>query len=249
MINKSHYNKKHYSSAKDRFLKPAIKNFFKNEFSGFMGPIICNNAADEITKIVEKLYPKTDRLKPGQVFWNALDKRTRADSPNRKYVPVVLTLISENDIKQLEKGVSMQIVRQNTIARIIEEAYEQGGLLSMRDISLLILQCDSNVSTMRKQYEKRNNRMLPHTGNLHDMGSCITHKIEIVYKVIVEKKDPISVARETKHSQRAVDHYLQDYYRVRTVYKENQDTTFISMVTNISKNVVNQYIELIKKYE
>ncbi len=237
-----------YIPATDRFLQPAIANFFEESFPKFFGQEIRNNIAEEIMGIFKKLNPSTNRMKPGQIFWNALDKNTRADSPRRKYVPVILTIISEQDIKQLANNTSIKTIRQNAIARICKEALQQGGLLSMRDISLLLLISDSNTSIIRKKYEKEHNEILPHTGNLHDMGSCITHKNQIVYKVIVEKKDPVKVAYETNHSQLAVDRYLKDFHRIYTIYKQSQDIDYIHCVTNISKPVIKQYISLINDY-
>src|SRR5512133_3067833 len=89
---------KHYSSALDRFLKPAIVNFFEREFSGMFGPIVRNNIADALIDLFNSLCPETTRLKPGQLVWNALDKKTRADSPRRRYKPVILSLITQEDV-------------------------------------------------------------------------------------------------------------------------------------------------------
>ena len=139
-------------------------------------------------------------------------------------------------------------MKQNVIARILEEADQQGGTLSMRDISLLMWMPDNHLSRLRKQYEHRNNVILPHPGNLHDMGSCVTHKKMIVYKSIIEKKDPTTVASETNHSQSSVDRYLKDFHRVRTVYKETKDIDYIHLVTDISKPVINEYIGIIEKH-
>ena len=243
------FAQKHYSTAKDRFLKPAFVNFFKNEFSSIMGPMVQERVADEVIKIFKKLYPEKNRLEPGQILWNALDKTTRASSENRRYVAVILTIISQEDVQQLENGMSIKTLQQNVIARITREAYEQGGLLSMRDISLLILRKNSETSKIRKEYEIKHGKVLPHTGNLHDMGSCITHKNQIVHKVVVEKKDTLDVARETNHSQRSVDRYLTDYNRVKTIYKEKPDLNFISQVTKLSKGLVKEYIKLYTNYE
>ena len=138
-----------------------------------------------------------------------------------------------------------EIARQG-IARITKEAYEQGALLSMRDIGLLTWRHSSAISGYRKQYEKEHNVILPHTGSLQDMGSCISHKTSIIRKVIIEKKDPASVARECNHSQKAVDRYLKDYHRVRTLYQKNTDIDFIHIVTGIAKHVVKQYVAIIK---
>lgn len=240
---------KQYSSALDRFLKPALKKFFLDAFPGHFGNTILEKVADELIAIFERLRPERDLLEVGQVFWNALDKNTRGDSPRRRFVPVVLTLVSADDVQRLVKGESPSRMAKDVVARIIREAYQQGGILSMRDIALLTLRNDTWVSRLRIEYEDGHQVILPHTGVLHDMGSCITHKKHIIYKVVVEKKDPALVARETNHSQKAVDHYLQDYHRVKTVFQSNPDVNYIHLVTNISKNVVKQYIDLYVQFE
>lgn len=237
---------KRFSSAKSRFLKPVIMNFFQNEFPKFFGPVVREKIADELIGIFENNCPESKRLKPGQLIWNALDKNTRGDSPSRRFVPVALTIVSEQDILQLENGILPSVIAKNTIARIINEAFQQGGILSTRDIALLTLKCASNVSQIRLSYEKEHDYILPHTGALHDMGSTITHKKSIINKVVIQKKDPTIAARESNHSQSAVDRYLKDYNRVKTVYEQNQDITFIQQVTGIAKHVVKQYINIIQ---
>ena len=236
---------KRYNAAKHRFLRPVLINFFAREFPNLFGPIMRERIVDELIDLFEKTAPEVERIKPGQILWNALDKNTRGDSPNRKYVTVVLSIITENDIEQLVNGVSMSVIRQNAVARMHREAYEQGGILSSRDLGLLILRDPTYVSEIRLAYEEKHKCLLPHTGLLHDMGSCISHKKTIVRKVIMEKKDPADVARECNHSQRAVDRYLKDFHRVKTAYKQNQDKDYIHIVTGIAKHVVREYIEMI----
>jgi len=236
---------KRYNAAKHRFLRPVLINFFAREFPNLFGPLMRERIVDELIDLFEKTAPEVKRIKPGQILWNALDKNTRGDSPNRKYVTVVLSIITENDIEQLVNGVSMSVIRQNAVARMHREAYEQGGILSSRDLGLLILRDPTYVSAIRLAYEEKHQCLLPHTGLLHDMGSCISHKKTIVRKVIVDKKDPADVARECNHSQRAVDRYLKDFHRVKTAYKQNQDKDYIHIVTGIAKHVVKEYIEMI----
>jgi hypothetical protein len=236
---------KRYDAAKHRFLRPVMINFFAREFPKLFGPVMRERIADELIDLFEKTTPEVKRIKPGQILWNALDKTTRGDSPNRRYVTVVLSVITENDVEQLANGVPMSVVANNAIARMYKEAYGQGGVLSTRDIGLLTLRSPSWVSKMRLNYEKEHDCLLPHTGLLHDMGPCISHKTTIIRKVLVEKKDPADVARECNHTQRAVDRYLKDFHRVKTAYNQNQDNNYIHIVTGIAKHVVKQYIEII----
>jgi hypothetical protein len=240
---------KHYNSAKQRFLKSLIINFFRTELPKFFGPQLRDKLGDEIVELVSKAMPEKEHVKPGQVVWTAIDKTTRPDSPNRKYVTVVLTLVDQNDIEELLKETNKREVLENVIARIKKEAYQQGALLSTRDVGLLTRRADSYVSILRKAYEKRHNTILPHTGSLQDMGSCITHKATIVRKVIVDKKDPVQVAAETNHSLRAVEKYLKDCRRVQTCYNQNPDIEFISLATGLTKNLIQQYIQIISNIQ
>lgn len=239
---------KRYRSAHERFLKPAIVNFFAREFQGAFGPIIRKNIAEALIKLVDEVYPEITRIKPGQILWSALDKNTRGDSPNRRYKTVVLTIVDDEDITMLEKGAKSSEMKQKIISRIINEAYQQGGILSMRDIGLMIVTHSTNISKERIKYETKNRVVLPHTGVLHDMGSSITHKYQIVYKYVVEKKDPVKIAWETNHSTAAVDRYLKDFNRVKTLMCENKDIDYINLVTNIARPVIKQYQQLINDY-
>jgi hypothetical protein len=239
---------KHYSSAHDRFLKPAIVNFFEREFSGAFGPIVRENIADALIDLFNSLCPESSRLKPGQILWNALDKRTRADSEKRRYKPVILSLITDDEVSMFEKGSLVSTIRKNVMARMIKEAYQQGAVLSTRDLSLLLVFSASALSHQRIEYEKEHNTVLPHTGVIHDMGTTLTHKRIIIYKHVVEKKDPSIVARETNHSQLAVDKYLKDFNRIKTLVNDNKDINFIHHTTNISRQVIQQYLQIINNY-
>ena len=247
MLLESEHSKK-YKSAHKRFIKPLLERFFEVEFPKMFGPNMRSAIANKILEIINNNFKSTEYIKAGQILWNAVHKDTRADSYKMKLVPVILTMLNDEDITKLENGTSLTIHRQNVIARITKEAYKQGALLSMRDISIMMAISGNIISKSRIEYEKRNQETLPHTGNLHDMGSCITHKYQIIYKYVVEKKDPIIISKETNHTIYAVDHYLKDFNRVKTLYLDKKEPEYIHFTTNISLQVVNQYIDIIKQY-
>jgi hypothetical protein len=238
-----------FHSAHKRFFKPAIEDFFMREFPRFFGPNIISRIADELISIFEKNNPDIRTLKPGQLLWRAVHKDTRADSSKCKLVPVVLTLIAPEDIAILEKTGSTRKHKQMVIARLMREAYAQDALLSTRDISLFLATQPTNISEHRISYEKEHHVTLPHTGNLHDMGSCITHKQQIIYKYVVEKKDTVIISKETNHTIEAVDHYLKDYNRVKLLFTDNKTPQYIKTATSLPIHVIQQYVSIIKQYD
>jgi len=238
----------HYSSAHKRFIKPCIERFFETELPKTFGPNLRSIIAEKLLDIFYANNVDAKTLKSGQVLWNAVDKNTRVDAVNMKTIPVIMTLVNNEDVNRLENGMPMSENRQYVIARITKEAHQQGALLSMRDIGILLSINPSTISSTRIAYEKKYNTALPHTGNLQDVGTCLTHKYQIVYKSIVEKKNPKTIASETKHSIKAVDRYLKDFHRVKTLYLDGKDTKYIRVVANISEHVSKQYIEMIEQY-
>jgi hypothetical protein len=240
---------KHYNSAKKRLLHGALEQFFSTELPTTFGPLLRRRIVDEIVEIVDQMTPHKDNLRPGQIVWNAVSIDTRPNDPNCKFVPVILTLIDQDDIEGLASGEKMSTIAQNAIARVSKEAEQQGAYLSMRDIGLFSWRQNSCISTYRKNWERHNNTVLPHIGSKQDFGTCLTHKEIIIRKVVLEKKDPRIVSKETNHSQRCVDRYLKDYYRVKTCYQQKKDLSFIQNATGLSKNLILQYIRIIEKNE
>jgi len=238
-------NQKQYRSAHARFLEPLLTELFQRELLRF-GPMLSQRLAQEVVQILDAVCLPQSRLQPGQLLWNVVDKNTRADSPQRRFVPVILDLVSPEDVTGLEQGTHPTVVFRQCLARLFREAHAQGGLLSVRDAALLFHRHDATISHARQRYETEHDCLLPHPGNLQDMGSTVSHKAMVVRKVLFEHKDPAAVAQEINHSPKAVDHYLSDYHRVKTLYALKPDPDFIHQATHIAKHVVLQHIDLIK---
>jgi len=240
---------KQHHSAHRRLLPASIAQFFETNFPKFFGQQIRDRIAQQLLALIESQCPEVTALRPGQCVWNAIAIETRADSDKLRLVPVILTLVNDADIERLAAGETPNKVRQDAIARVLEEAYQQGALLSMRDIGLLTWHKHEDMSLTRKAWEAAHGRQLPHPGNLQDMGSCITHKIAIVVKAVYERKDPRQVARETHHTLEAVERYLRDFQRVRTCYRQMPDQEFICQVTGMTSRLVEEYLDIIRRFE
>ena len=120
---------KHYSSANTRFLNSAIARFFKEQLPSVAGPELRKILAAKLIELFHTFAPENTRLKPGQVLWLAVDKDTRADSSRVRYLPVVLTLVHQDEVELLANGIKRPpALLPNAIARMCDEAHKQGAL-------------------------------------------------------------------------------------------------------------------------
>lgn len=237
-----------YRTAHYRYLQPAIEDFFKRELPGIFGPMVITNIAKRMVEIFDEKCPPLSSVKHGQLVWNALDKTTRPDSPHRKYKTVILDLVTDEDVKCFERQESPAKVKSKVIARLIEQTYQQGGVLSSRDLSLIMSTAATRISFLRAAFEKEHQVVLHHNGVVNDVGPTVTHKAIIIYKFVVEKKSPNIIAQETKHSQKAVDRYLNDFARVKLLLKDKKSINYIHIVTHLSISVIKQYVLIINQY-
>jgi len=233
---------KHYASAKKRTLEAACERFLRDVVPYVAGPKLRQLLATELVKLFREYTVEQQRLEPGQMLWVAIDQHTRACSPRARFKPVILTLVTPEECTHLaETHHSTPRLFPSVIARLCNEAYAQGALLSMRDIALIFKHDLATVCERRIMYEQKTGQMLPFVGSLHDSGTTLTHKAMILRKVLIEKKDMLTVRRESHHGQRAIDRYLRDYRRVETLLTDGKDTQYIVQVTRMSRHLIEQY--------
>ena len=76
------------------------------------------------------------------------------------------------------------------------------------------------------------------------IGSGQTHKKEIITLYLKGYLVP-TICQKTNHSKDAVERYIRDFEAIRLLNDKFDDINTISLITRLSKRVVNQYIDLI----
>ena len=248
MINKTNYDI--YASVEQKTFDNIVKEFIKENFGFMMGELAINQFVKELMKLYETYYPAKTNLKMGQMLWYAIDVNERPSYgkkiSNTKLVPVVLTIFSQEDIKSFQEGKKLKDIRLNVIKRILNEAKQQGGVLSELDLKAIMKISSLTISKMITEYENQTNEILPRRGSLHDIGRTLTHKKIICYKKFVNNYSIKRIARETNHSITEVERYINDYKRVKyCLLKGFDNIQTISYILKLSKNLVKEYVELI----
>jgi len=243
----------------ERYLLPLKKKSPKQIISlklkedyGLLGEKVIDLLSSDILTWYKEFIMDAEALYPGQIVWLAVDVNEK-HHPHKtmeetKLIPVKLTIHSNEDIDLLlNPKIKLRDVIKHRIARLLAEAYSQGGVLTQTDLSVLLNISKSRVVIYIAEYEKEHNRDLPYRGKIHDIGPAVTHKAAIVELILKGYATPV-VAKRMNHSILSCDRYIKDYKRVVKLGK-SFSLTEISALTGMSERLIKEYIILAEKLD
>ncbi len=213
--------------------------------------------ADLLARFRESFYPKIEELKSGQLVWNAISATDNFQETHsnkyREQVPVILTINTPDEIQAIKNNIHnltldfINVILQQQIARVTNEAYLQGGLLSQLDLQMFFYRSNGTISKQIIDYEEKQKVILPTPGTIKDAGRRFTHK-RIVISLYLEGYMSKDIATKTRHSGIAVDRYIDGFLRVMALHLYNVPTEVISKTLKFGIALVNEYISIIKEH-
>lgn len=239
---------------KDKNIKNLLLHRFLHHYGYDKGEITAKAIIDDILKLIEEYFLVSSidddlhHVHYGQLVYMAVDvegyPRRGQSIADTKLRPVVLSLVADDDQNVYAHGFDFTTLRKNRIKRWCDQAFDQGGLLSQIDLSMLLGVCDATISKYVNAIQS-SGHLLPTRGNIHDLSGAVTHKREIITLYLENYMTP-EIATKTKHSREAVDRYIQDYHRVEMLWRHGiTDLVQISQLARLSKRVAQQYIDLL----
>lgn len=253
-LTKAQIQNKKYRRLKDKSLEQHLLYRFMNNYGYDKGVVTAKAIINDILKVVEQYYlvnntnNNSNHITDGQLVWMAVPvdefpKRGKSIA-NTRLKPIVLSFITDNDISHIAHGFDSKSLRIKRLQRFVDEAFDQGALLTQLDLAALLGVCDAVVSNYVQEIQN-NGKLLPTRGNIHDLSGAITHKREIITLYLQGYLTP-DIALKSNHSKEAVDRYIKDYHKVETLWMHGiTDLDEISQLTRLSKRVAQQYVDLL----
>jgi hypothetical protein len=230
----------------------ALEAFFATECPQLAGLRTRQVLVQSVRQMVDRFFPQTSHLRSGQFLWSAVHKDARPVGglpiTQTQLTPVILDLLPAQEIQDRVHGLTPRQARRQTVVRLFQQAYEQDGLLTNAEAALLIKISPSTVSSYVRQWEQEHQSQLPRRGTLHDMGPTLTHKRQILEKLIFEGKSVQVVCQETHHSPEAVLRYSTNFKQVLLCRRKNLANPDIAFATKLSLRLVEEYQRLIEQY-
>jgi hypothetical protein len=230
-------------------LKGVLIDLIQRDYQFIAGDKIQEMFASDVVDLVEKCYRDPWKLDVGQVLWYGVKTSSKPsygrNSKNTPLTPVVLTLISKDDLELRKAGYSGKEIREKKIVRLFTEAYEQGALLTHSDVAFLLHVSTGTVSRQANEYMKENGVIVPTRGVIHDIGRAMTHK-GIIIRLYKQGYQTPEIARKTNHTEEACDRYIKAYKRVEKL-TEKMEPEEIARTLEMGRSLVTEYMSLIKE--
>jgi hypothetical protein len=249
-----------YGSIEKRTFGSAMMHLLETEYGLIGGRRILQLLVEDVEGLLEEFYPAVERAGSGSLIWTCTaDEGKKAEPGKRteeyKTATVQLPFVTSADLQdrtdkktpRAKRAAAARARDKKRLARMVTAAAEQGGLLTIAELSVILNKSYQVISTYVREWEQENDELLPLKGYRMDQGSRPTHKKEIV-RLYEQGIEPPDVARETRHSLKSVERYLQDYERVKMLLKREMEADEISSTIGRGRTVVLEYIEIARQY-
>ncbi|MFQ5901706.1 MAG: DUF1670 domain-containing protein, partial [Thermodesulfobacteriota bacterium] len=187
-------------------------------------------------------------IRPGQIREIVLAQDASAGKPlsQLKKVEITLTLdAGEEDLDVLSKYGRVAL-REARILRLVEEALDQGGILTQEDLSRTL---KVDVRTIKRDIAHlRKQGYLVHTrGQIKGIGRGKSHKVAIV-ELYLQRYTYTEISRRTRHSPFAIKRYLTTFARMINLTKRGISLQEIAFLLGISSHLAKEYFKLYQRY-
>ncbi len=230
-----------YRSTYQRDIKSQIFNDLRYEYE--FPRAVCNSLSELFVKYLD-LYSGGSGHH-GQLYFQAVSKKVPPGVPVKDmHLKLVrLTLYEPDDCKCKSQSDLMD----RRINRLTSEALEQGALLTLSDLSVLLGEGMRTVIRHIKKLES-SGEFIPTRGKWKDIGPGVSHKKRIV-ELYLKGYEYTEICRKTKHSSEAIKRYIKEFARIFILSEEGYELSKLRLITNLSEKTLNEYLELVKIYQ
>lgn len=242
-----------FSPLRAKTLTNVLRHLFVTEFGYENKAIFAEAMIERILEAVNAFTQPAAHLRPGQVLWMAVpnDGRKHAHQTMQEIpkVPLILDLVTDEDLSALERGEKYATVRRQRHARLLEQAFNQGGVLAQGDLTALTLTAERVVGRDIAYTRETEERFLPYRGSVQDVGGTLTHKVEVIRLFEAGYLEPeICELLPIVHDLPAVENYVQRYKNVMKLLDGKFAPSEVSSILSMHKRLVQAYIDIIHEH-
>jgi hypothetical protein len=242
-----------FSPLRDKTLENVLCHLFVTEFGYEKKVLFAEAMVKRILETIEAFSRPLSLLKPGQMLWMAVAndgcKHAYQRMKDTRQKPVVLDLVTDQDLQALANKETFRVVRDRRYARLLNQAFTQGGVLAQSDLAAITLTSRRQVSDSIKGDPQTEGGFLPYRGSVQDLGATISHRIEVARLLEAGYLEP-DICRKLfpVHDLKSVENYAQTYKNVLKLLERGFAPSEISSILSISQRLVTAYTDIVREH-
>jgi hypothetical protein len=238
------------NSSADRWIRLESKSLdqqFLNEIVHGLNcsPFEASAVLDTVYNVFGNYFDSGASLKPGRIRLQVLSIEAKISQSisESKQISVILTLHDDKEDLSIRKQDGVIGLRRHKIRRVCQEAFDQGGLLTVEDLAYRLFNCGVKTICRDLVYFRKNDIFVPLRSTVKDVGRTLSHRLLII-KLWAQGKEYSEISLNASHSLSAVQNYIDKFKRTVALVKEGYDINRISFLLRISTSLVEQYVNL-----
>ncbi|NIT40864.1 MAG: DUF1670 domain-containing protein [Gammaproteobacteria bacterium] len=236
----------------DRLATKSLDHQFINEIVHGLNcsPFEAEAVLETVYRVFGDYFDTSENIKPGQIKLPVVSIEAHGGQrlSEAKQVTVTLTLTDDKEDLRIRKRSGVAGLRRHRIQRICQQALDQGGLLTVEDLAYRVFNCGQRTICRDLQYFRDNDTFIPLRSTVKDIGRTLSHRVLII-KHWAKGKQYSEIAKDTAHSLRAVQNYVDKFKRTIALCDAGYNVTKISFLLRLSAALVEEYIELYQQLD
>ena len=138
-------------------------------------------------------------------------------------------------------------MRRQQIARMAQEALDQGALLTAEDFAFRIFNCGLRTISRDLQALTEEGFTVPLRSQQQDIGRAITHRVQAV-ELYLKRYTFTRIGQRIRHSLSSIANYVVTFTLVVAHTRNGHPADEIAFLMQISPSLVRAYQELYQRY-
>ena len=186
----------------------------------------------------------TTQVRPGQVRLVVASLQAPIGPPLHATdrIEVTLTVDAGTEDAEVLAQQGRTALRGGRILRLVDEALEQGGVLTEEDLAR-VLQVTRRTIERDVRWLQAAGHHVQTRGQVKGSGRGQTHKVKII-ECWLERQSYDRIALWAHHSLQAIKRYISTFLRVVTLHRQGHSPSEIAFLVNASQRLVKDYLAL-----
>lgn len=157
-------------------------------------------------------------------------------------IEVTLTVDAGAEDAEVKARDGLEGLRRGRILRIVDEALEQGGVLTQEDLAQVL---HVDVRTIRRDVQalKAEGHLVHTRGPMKGVGRGQTHKIRII-ELWLDREGYDKISRWVHHSFHSIQRYINTFQRIVVLHQDGMAVEQIAFLVRSSVRLVQDYLDV-----